>query len=283
MSFLTYLTKTISLMLVGIFTLFQPGAVPVDTETYRVESVYLFANQGNKVLDSAGENYTDKFNQDSTDNISARVTIAREQSNTPRKVSIILVWYSPDGNVICQVERVVDFPAGDTSQTFTAGIDDSREGAFPCGEYKVEVYLNGFRHVSPSFWVVQRYELLDANVNFIKMFEGKEQATENDIRGFHSIFKSSSTRYIYWDLKLSYPELSSDTLVTIDEQWFKDGDLINDNTADYSLAKGTTYSDLWSGWGNNEPGNIEPGSYKVVLLTPRGTVIGCQNFKVTGP
>jgi hypothetical protein len=107
---------------------------------------------------------------------------------------------------------------------------------------------------------------LNATVTALNFFEGGNDGVPSGQRIYRTRFSKSEARFIFWELNLEYPAPGRRRDFDIGATWYKpDGSVLTNQTKPAYLESNWTNSYHSYGWGWEEPGNWQPGSYRVEL------------------
>jgi hypothetical protein len=114
----------------------------------------------------------------------------------------------------------------------------------------------------------------------IKFFPTGYKMCSQSQRAYRTVFSRKETTFVGWELGLELPAPGRRLDYQIKAHWFKpDGSLLTHQTAQaYCKA---TWTAPWSArsWGYQEPGNWEPGTYRVEFFI-NGTKAAEENFTI---
>jgi|GEM_PF-6802569 len=123
---------------------------------------------------------------------------------------------------------------------------------------------------------------LTANVRSLRFFEKGKDFLPVDQRVYRQQFSSSDTRYISWDLYLTYPKQERRNDFVVEAVWYcSDGSEYARMTQDCYQPKGWAESLHNSGWGSEIKGTWAPGRYRCDLFI-EGQKIASGSIEVTG-
>lgn len=123
---------------------------------------------------------------------------------------------------------------------------------------------------------------LQATVSQLNFYEGGYDGVAREKRQYNSSFSSSNSRYIYWELNLDHPAPGRRIDFTVDAVWTApDGSEFARQTLNSYLLEtwSSSYHQIGRGW--REPGNWNPGTYRVDLMVG-GEKVASGSFVMTG-
>ncbi len=119
-----------------------------------------------------------------------------------------------------------------------------------------------------------------ARVTSLWFFEGNATAPPLKERNYDIRFKDSATRFIFWELNLEHPAPGRQVNLAIEAFWYRpDGSLLRKQVLKTSIEPNWTWSYQTFGYGWDEPGHWEVGSYHVDLYV-EGNRIASGSFEV---
>lgn len=108
---------------------------------------------------------------------------------------------------------------------------------------------------------------LQATVTSVKFFESGIDAVPAEQRVYTTRFPRSTTRLVWWETNLAYPDPGRRIDFSIESFCFgPDGSLLNRQTQNYFIQSPWTSSSHFMGFGGREPGTWAPGVYRVELF-----------------
>lgn len=108
----------------------------------------------------------------------------------------------------------------------------------------------------------------DVDFISVKLFETGYEAVSQSERFYTTVFNKSTARYIYFEAEVrnNLYDVKSNTVKIYAEYYKPDGTLFGDPNVEYTIPPDWSTAYLWNGWGWNEPGNWDTGTYKIVLF-----------------
>ena len=114
---------------------------------------------------------------------------------------------------------------------------------------------------------------LAASVTELRFFESGDDLLPYEEREYSHRFPMATTRYVYWELHLSYPESKEPMTFETEAVYYKpDGTEMGRFTEESHTEAGWSSSWHTSGWGWDEPGKWPLGTYLVELYIERDLV-----------
>lgn len=120
---------------------------------------------------------------------------------------------------------------------------------------------------------------LSATVKNLRFYESGESFPPLEQRVFASRFPKSGTRYIWWNLDLDFPTANSKKDFIIHAVWYRDGVQVHTHDKQSVIQSGWKGSWHTMGWGNNSPGSLGVGRYRVELYID-GRKIAAGTFEI---
>ena len=107
-----------------------------------------------------------------------------------------------------------------------------------------------------------------ATVQSVRLFESGFDAPEQNARVYSTQFISQTTRFIYWEIGLTFPAAAQSTTFVLRSSWYDAaGRLLQEEPSPaFNVDSGWTQSFHFHGFGNAGPGVYwKPGAYRVVI------------------
>jgi hypothetical protein len=189
-------------------------------------------------------------------------------------------WYKPDGLLETTQHHSVLIQKGTVNPYFSNGWGTKDGGYFHPGTYRVELYLGGRKWTEAKFEVYDGeappsgyVDQIDGVVTSLNFFETPAGTMPKEQRRYRKIF-SRTSRYISWELNLSYPKVTTLTPFTVHQVWRKpSGEIETEQDVIVSIQPGWTYSyHDWS-WGTARGGYWQPGTYRVDLYVDKRRIV----------
>jgi hypothetical protein len=109
---------------------------------------------------------------------------------------------------------------------------------------------------------------INGRVTSVRFYEAPFQGTPAAQRVYYSTFQRALTRYVYWQVDLSFPSLPAPVTLPIDAVWYRqDGSVFarqSDDTLSFQAGWSTAFHVRGRGW--NDFGNWPVGPYWVDLF-----------------
>jgi hypothetical protein len=116
---------------------------------------------------------------------------------------------------------------------------------------------------------------LSADVSELNFYESGQDGIPYDQREYKTRFSKSATRCINWELNLEFPDPGRRIDFEITAVWYNpDGSVLNRQQKPSRIETGWTDSQHYIGWGWREPGNWDPGIYRIELFIEGQKVAG---------
>jgi len=121
---------------------------------------------------------------------------------------------------------------------------------------------------------------LNAYVTDLRFFEGGDDGVPYGEREYDHQFPKATTRSVWWELDLSYPETQAPVTFEIEAVYYKpDGSEDGHYTDEFHIKAGWSGSVHTSGWGWDEPGKWDPGPYLVEMYV-EGDLVASDTFEI---
>jgi hypothetical protein len=127
--------------------------------------------------------------------------------------------------------------------------------------------LSAALSISPMSRVAAAEEKIYLQFESVKFFEGPYTAPPEAQRQYLNRFPKSTTRYIFFNVgakNLLYRSRTQRPLV-IGRFYKPDGSFMGDGTVNVDISSEWESTNLWGGWGWNDPGNWPIGNYRVEI------------------
>jgi len=123
---------------------------------------------------------------------------------------------------------------------------------------------------------------LNGRVKSIRLFESGQDLTAYGQRNYQEKFTATQTRYICWELEISYPQPDRQIDFTIEAKYYSsEGTLLAHQNHETYIVPEWTSSAHALGWGEEQSGYWKPGLYRVEISL-QGQVLGSKSFEVFG-
>lgn len=121
---------------------------------------------------------------------------------------------------------------------------------------------------------------LEATVTYIEFFEGGDESPAKDDRVYDVYFDQATTRRIYYEVHLEYPERTSTQGFQLNVFIYgPDGNLFAEYTGNHQVEVGWDSSWHTKGWGWDSPGNWDLGTYWVEFSVD-GELVATGSFEI---
>ena len=122
---------------------------------------------------------------------------------------------------------------------------------------------------------------LQAKVTEVKFYEGGVDTVPVEQRIYGNRFSRASTRLVWWDINLAYPDPGKRIDFSVEALCFRpDGTVLNRQSQNYFIQSPWTNSFHAMGFGGHAPGTWTPGIYRVELFVS-GKDVGGGSFEIT--
>jgi hypothetical protein len=119
-----------------------------------------------------------------------------------------------------------------------------------------------------------------ARVTALWFFEGSATAPPLKERSYDIRFGTSEARFIFWELNLEHPAPGRQVNLAVEAFWYRpDGNLLRKQLLKTTIEPNWTWSYQTYGFGWDEPGHWEVGSYHVDLYV-EGNMIASGSFEI---
>jgi hypothetical protein len=204
-----------------------------------------------------------------------------------RDFTIDEVWYCPNGEVCARQAMNAYMEPGWTSSFHADGRGSDAGGSFQPGVYRVELSIAGQPVASGTFEVYDGdappsmyVQAIDAKVTAVRFFESGFDSPPPEQRVYRDRFPRSGTRYIDWELMLTFPKAPKRIDFAIRHVWVRpDGSRENDQTLSAYIDAGWSSSQHTQGWGRAEGGIWQPGTYRVDFYVD-GRIVASGTFSI---
>jgi len=121
---------------------------------------------------------------------------------------------------------------------------------------------------------------IGATIEGLKAYEGPKEGVASDQRLYSQKFLQQSSRYIWWELSLTYQAQGQETEIPIVVRYYSpDGSLFLEYNSTLTIQPDWTASSHWSGVGYIEPGRWSQGKYTIKLFEGT-TQIAASSFSI---
>lgn len=120
---------------------------------------------------------------------------------------------------------------------------------------------------------------IKATVGNLKLFESGKIVTPLNQRKYGTVFDRSSTRYISYEISLSYPAPGSRKFFILEDVWYKGDSILNRFTMERYVDDTWTSSTHTSGYGKDSYGTLDAGRYRLEIRH-NAKVIASKNFEI---
>ncbi|MBN2416945.1 FecR domain-containing protein [bacterium] len=232
-----------------------------------------FYESGRGITPVEQRRYANRFSASTVRYVNYELRLTYPETNHDVPFDIEVIWYNPDGGEFSRHTKSYTIQGGWNGSYHTDGVGWEEPGNWNPGIYNVKLFLQGREIADEHFEVTGAgqpvYDIpsLDANVKSLRFFEKGKDFLPVDQRVYHNRFSSSNTRYISWDLYLTYPKQARRRDFIVEAVWYRsDGSEYARMTQNCYQPKGWDESLHNSGWGSETKGTWKPGRYRCELF-----------------
>jgi hypothetical protein len=212
--------------------------------------------------------YQDRFVQDDTRCVYWEVGLSYARMDEVRNLLLEVTVYQPDGSILGVDQLEEELEADTDFYWLSSGFGYEERGLLYPGEYRAEVSVNGVILQEGSFHITANLDFIEKiKAEPILLYKGEyDLEPPEDVRTYETEFSRLDTRYIYWEVMLTYPKL-------MDKKWVKfqyvfyspDGSVMDSDYYALEFEKDSTQSLHSMGIGYDQPGDWEMGDYRVEI------------------
>jgi tetratricopeptide (TPR) repeat protein len=256
----------IPLFLFFIILLIGPNPFPASGSDYEFEEVNLFEG-GYDPPEESNRVYETNFPKSSTRYIWCEVVLKNLlYSKRVHEHEIVCRFYDSDGNKLGDVAANVMIEPGWENVWVPQGLGWSEPGFWPGGTYEVQVIVDGKVEGGKEFAVFN--DVPELEFEFLKFFESGEIIPEDAEFKYATRFPKSKTRYV--NFLVGVKNLlwkTEDQRPLIFGRYFDSHDnLLAEVQASVNIPSSWENADIFNGWGWDEPGNWEEGTYRLEIV-----------------
>lgn len=244
----------------------------------------LFFEGGIEIPDEEERLYQTKFNIEKTRFVYGQVTLHYPLFKESRTVVLEYLYYSPDGQILEKNQsEPLELLAGTSanSHTFRNGVEKFK--SWVPGKYRVDILLDGKVIASDSFVIVNSKEdfFNKLQVDSVLLFESEfDDVPEINERVYNTKFMQINTRCIYWEINLSHPKSRKNKPAILEYIVYDPyGGILGKDQFEDVLAKKTTFSSFFMGWGFEGPGRWLCGIFRIEIFL-NGILINETDFEI---
>lgn len=244
----------------------------------RVMSLTFF-EAGESTPDEAQRFYRNRFQQAQTRYIHWELKLAYPPPQKLTQFTINAVWYGPEGNILADLPSKRTIQADWDSSWHCGGYGTATPGSWRPGTYRLVLKINGKEVAQGSFQVIGKeadagrqpgdgddFRNLHSRVVSLRFFEGDGGVSDKAHRVYLDRFPQSKTRYIQWELELTYPPPQKLMQFTMNAIWYgPDGKILDDFPEKRTIQPDWGTSWHTGSYGAAAPGSWHPGTYRLVL------------------
>jgi len=235
-------------------------------------------------------NYTEKFVAPEARYINWELTLDLSQGKRTQRVNFPLhaTWYGPDNKVLT-TQNLNSYFEPDWPDSFhSSGYGSTAPGTFKPGIYRIVLKIEDKEVAQGSFQVMgttpaQKDFLasIDARVESVKFYEGKDAYIPLDQRQYAQSFAAATARFMYVDLSLDInSKRTQEVTFSMETVWYgPDGKIMATTNKTARIAPDWPNSVHAMGYGRDNPGLWKPGSYRVVIKVD-GKEVGSGSFQI---
>jgi hypothetical protein len=250
-------------------------------DEFKVDSLLFF--EGGVDISTVDEPiYQTKFAQENTRFVYWEMHLSYPILSAAKRVAIDVVCYNPDGTVFEVDEILADLGEGTGKHWFSNGYGYDKFGLWNSGEYRVEFFINGKKVAEETFEILRDTLFLNQiKVESLQLYDGGYDAEPSvGSRVYKTEFSRLDTQYIYWEVNLSYPQLTQNKWIRFQYVFFNpDGSVMDSSVYGQELDGGSSSSTHSMGIGFDNIGDWESGEYRIEILVD-GSVIAEEKFHI---
>ncbi len=263
--------RSLLLIMLLLTFLFVPQQSCFAAEEFKVTSIRFFEGR----YDAPSEekrNFLSTFPQSASRYIWCQVdTINNLYNIRSHTHDIQFRYYENEGTFVGESKGTWTFkPEWETSWN-QHGWGWETPGYWKPGVYTVKVLMDGKQVGQNQFTITQ--DLVKPlkptfEYEFVKLFESSKHNDPNDNTIYSNRFPQSTTRYVNVFVGAKNLQYGvSDQISDLVGVYYKpDGNIMGVFTARVPVPSSWKEVDLWSGWGWDEPGYWQPGTYKAAIF-----------------
>lgn len=254
----------------------KSGAKTVDFIQLR------FFEGGYEAPDFEDRVYTAEFNQTNTRYVHSEVKVRNLRHGLgPNRVAAKFRYLKPDGSLLGNAEYTYTIPSEESEYYLWHSWGWAEAGNWTPGRYCVEVFLNG-EYVAKDFFTIAGKASQTVEFKSLRFFEAPFEVPDFEDRVYSSEFSRVASRYVYSEIEVrNLRQGQGPNTVTVKYRYYKpDGSMFCDMDMTHTIPSEHREYYLWKGWGWPDPGNWEPGRYRVEISI-NGQYVGQNFFTIT--
>ncbi len=248
----------------------------------RITEVRLFEGS-DEVVAYEKRAYKTKFDRASTRYIWWELNLAYPKLASKIEFDVDAVFYNPDGSVLGRSTKHAHADPEWTESWHTDGYGWKDPGRWSPGQYRLDLVVNGSKIGGGSFEITGGTEgipIPGARITELRIYEGGYDVTPYEKRVYRDRFDRTSTRYLWWELNLAYPKLTSKIEFDIDAVYYNsDGSVFARQTKNAHVDAEWTESWHTFGHGWKDAGHWTPGKYRLDLYV-KGNKVASRSFEI---
>jgi hypothetical protein len=226
--------------------------------------------------------YQEEFIQDETRCVYWEAGLSYAPLDESRHLLLEVTVYQPDGMILGVDQLEEELEAGTDFYWLSSGFGYSERGLLYPGEYRTEVSVNGKRIFEGEFYIKANHDFLKNVVaEPLLLYRGDyDQEPPEGERTYQTEFSRLDTQYIYWEVRLTYPQLLEKKWVKFQYVFYSPDETVMDT--DYyavELEQHSHQSVHSMGIGYDQPGDWEMGNYRLEVYL-NGELIGEKPFVI---
>jgi hypothetical protein len=250
--------------------------------------ISFFEGPHDKLPDRSERAYVTVFPKASTRTIYWEINLNFSRPGQPVNFKLMAHWVKPDASEMGQQPLDVAVTADATTYSNSLGWGWVDAGNWPLGTHRVDFYLGDMRVASGSFEISNApvpqssgFGIPGLKTPVVQFYEGPHDTQPvKDTRVYRYIFPQASTRTIYWEVDLNFPNPSYRINFKLTAHWIKpDGTEMGQQTLDgYVIPEWkTSWHSL--GWGWVDAGHWPIGTHRVDFYVGN-TLVASGSFQI---
>jgi len=212
--------------------------------------------------------YKSTFNKNDTRYIWCEINLKNklyDQSDQFYKAKWI--YYDPDGSIRGTMDADWNIKKEWSETWHQGGWGWSESGKWPIGTYTIKFYLDDNYLTQTTFNISEFSSNPEITFISLKFFESGKVPDDLGNRIYAAKFNKSTTRYVYYEVNVNNLDynLRENPVEITAKYYLPDGSLFGSPVSNTNLSSSWETAKIWHSWGWAEPGNWEPGNYKVEL------------------
>lgn len=212
--------------------------------------------------------YSKYFTASQSRYICWELNLSFPKAKKDKKFSIEARYYNEQGEFIAKQVKNAQIKKGWCHMWSSRGWGNKYPGYFwKAGQYYVELWVEGEKISSASFYIKEEIEALDAFIKDLRFYESAYDAPQKAYRSYNQRFTKEQSRYICWELNLEFIQAPRREDFTLEAIYYNPkGEELCRMVRDTHIKQGWNHSWHSRGWGFDETGKWESGEYQVELL-----------------